>query len=59
MVLRLVINLKLSFSYLVVRPNRPVYTCGGTREHEWLLRLIGKKIKAVAASGNRRAPIRG
>jgi hypothetical protein len=36
-VLRLDINLKLSFSYVVVRPERPVYTDGGNHEHEWPL----------------------
>lgn len=42
-VLRLVINLKLSFCYVVVRSESPVYTDGGNHEHEMLLKLIGKK----------------
>jgi hypothetical protein len=42
-VLRLVINLKLSFCYVVVRSESSVYTDGGNHEHEMLLKLIGKK----------------
>jgi hypothetical protein len=42
-VLRLVINLKLSFCYVVVRSESSVYTDGGNHEHEMLLKVIGKK----------------
>jgi hypothetical protein len=38
-----VINPKLSFSYVVVRPESSVYTDGGNDQHEVPLKLIGKK----------------